>query len=247
MPILSNLLCEAKGNRLTITATDLELGIRTGCEAKVKKEGSGTIRNTVPGAGRQRWDEGRLAQLEGKMGQQALEIDFLKGRLQRIDEQRKLQAVTGKPLCLPADPDPKGRSRSLDRETHVRFGGGEPGGFLSLSAPLAGAGLSGHGAARHHPADCGGVSQLPLAADDRGTETARLGGESQAGVSQRRRRRLWRGQRVWSDGAAPNAGETGALSGGAGQSAALPRWRRAGGNGAAASRDGSSSSSPYSP
>jgi len=44
MPILSSLLCEAKGNRLTITATGLELGIRTGCEAKVKKEGSGTIR-----------------------------------------------------------------------------------------------------------------------------------------------------------------------------------------------------------
>src|SRR2546425_333595 len=43
IPILSNLLCEAKGNRLTITATDLELSIRTGCEAKVKKEGSGTI------------------------------------------------------------------------------------------------------------------------------------------------------------------------------------------------------------
>src|SRR3989449_11557651 len=172
MPILSNLLCEAKGNRLTITATDLELGIRTGCEAKVKKEGSGTIRNTVPGAGRQRWDEGRLAQLEGKMGQQALEIDFLKGCFRRIDEQRKLQAGTEKPLCLPADPDPKGRSRSLDRETHVRFGG-EPGGFLSLFAPLAGAG-SRPGGARHHAADCGGVSQLRLAADDRGTETARL-------------------------------------------------------------------------
>jgi len=183
MPILSNLLCEAKGNRLTITATDLELGIRTGCEAKVKKEGSGTIGNTVPGAGRQRWDEGLLAQLEGKMGQQALEIDFLKGCSRRIDEQRKLQAVTEKPLCLAADPDPKGRSRSLDRETHVRFGGGEPGGFLSLSAPLAGAGLSGHGVARHHPADCGGVSQLRLAADDRGSEMARLGGESQARVS----------------------------------------------------------------
>ena len=28
IPILSNLLCEAKGNRLTITATDLELSIR---------------------------------------------------------------------------------------------------------------------------------------------------------------------------------------------------------------------------
>jgi DNA polymerase-3 subunit beta len=43
IPILSNLLCEAKGNRLSITATDLELSIRTSCEAKVKKEGSGTI------------------------------------------------------------------------------------------------------------------------------------------------------------------------------------------------------------
>jgi DNA polymerase III subunit beta len=43
IPILSNLLCEAKGNRLAITATDLELSIRTSCEAKVKKEGSGTI------------------------------------------------------------------------------------------------------------------------------------------------------------------------------------------------------------
>src|SRR5271156_4602603 len=43
IPILSNLLVEAKGNRLTITATDLELSIRTSCEAKVKKEGAGTI------------------------------------------------------------------------------------------------------------------------------------------------------------------------------------------------------------
>jgi DNA polymerase-3 subunit beta len=43
IPILSNLLCEAKGNGLTITATDLELSIRTSCEAKVKKEGAGTI------------------------------------------------------------------------------------------------------------------------------------------------------------------------------------------------------------
>src|ERR1700691_4098704 len=43
IPILSNLLVEAKGSTLTITATDLELSIRTSCEAKVKKEGAGTI------------------------------------------------------------------------------------------------------------------------------------------------------------------------------------------------------------
>ncbi len=43
IPILSHLLCEAKGNTITITATDLELSVRTTCEAKVKKEGAGTI------------------------------------------------------------------------------------------------------------------------------------------------------------------------------------------------------------
>jgi DNA polymerase III subunit beta len=43
IPILSNLLVEAAGSRLTITATDLELSIRTSCEAKVKKDGAGTI------------------------------------------------------------------------------------------------------------------------------------------------------------------------------------------------------------
>jgi DNA polymerase-3 subunit beta len=43
IPILSNLLVEAKGSQITITATDLELSVKTSCEAKVKKEGAGTI------------------------------------------------------------------------------------------------------------------------------------------------------------------------------------------------------------
>ena len=38
-----------------------------------------------------------MAELERKIGQQALEIDFLKGCLQRIEEQRMLQALTGNP------------------------------------------------------------------------------------------------------------------------------------------------------
>ena len=53
--------------------------------------------NVFPGQGRPRWAEGRIAELERKIGQQALEIDFLKGCLQRIEEQRMLQAVTGNP------------------------------------------------------------------------------------------------------------------------------------------------------
>ena len=54
--------------------------------------------NAFSGAGQRRWEEGRVAELERKIGQQALEIDFLKRCLQRIEEQRQLQAVTGKPL-----------------------------------------------------------------------------------------------------------------------------------------------------
>src|SRR6266705_1095540 len=43
IPILSNILMEAKGGRVILTATDLELGIRCSCAAKVKKEGAGTV------------------------------------------------------------------------------------------------------------------------------------------------------------------------------------------------------------
>ena len=43
IPILSNFLFEAAGDRLTITATDLDLSLRTSCPAIVKKEGSCTI------------------------------------------------------------------------------------------------------------------------------------------------------------------------------------------------------------
>jgi transposase len=53
--------------------------------------------NAFPGKGTQRWSEGRIAELERQIGQQALEIDFLKGCLQRIEEQRMLQTLTGNP------------------------------------------------------------------------------------------------------------------------------------------------------
>jgi transposase len=39
----------------------------------------------------------KIAELERKIGQQTLEIDLLKECLQRIEEQRMLQAVTGNP------------------------------------------------------------------------------------------------------------------------------------------------------
>jgi DNA polymerase-3 subunit beta len=43
IPILSNFLFEAAGDKLSITATDLDLSLRTSCPAKLKKEGSCTI------------------------------------------------------------------------------------------------------------------------------------------------------------------------------------------------------------
>jgi DNA polymerase-3 subunit beta len=43
IPILSNYLFEASGDKLSLTATDLDLSLRTSCNAKVKKEGSCTI------------------------------------------------------------------------------------------------------------------------------------------------------------------------------------------------------------
>ncbi len=53
--------------------------------------------NAFPGNGKQRWSEGRIAELERKIGQQALEIDFLKGCLQRIEQARMLQVSNGNP------------------------------------------------------------------------------------------------------------------------------------------------------
>ena len=43
IPILSNVLVEASGDRIQLTATDLELGIRCSCPARVKKQGASTI------------------------------------------------------------------------------------------------------------------------------------------------------------------------------------------------------------
>lgn len=43
IPILSNILIETDDDQVWLTATDLELGIRCACPARVKKDGAGTI------------------------------------------------------------------------------------------------------------------------------------------------------------------------------------------------------------
>ncbi len=47
------------------------------------------------GKGRPLAERERVAELERKIGQQALEIDFLKRALQHVEEQRQLQAISG--------------------------------------------------------------------------------------------------------------------------------------------------------
>lgn len=46
-----------------------------------------------PGNGNSRAEEGRIAELERKIGRQAMEIDFLKRALQHVEEQHLLRAL----------------------------------------------------------------------------------------------------------------------------------------------------------
>ena len=46
------------------------------------------------GPGQKRAEESRIAELERKVGRQALEIDFLKRALQHVEEQRLLRALS---------------------------------------------------------------------------------------------------------------------------------------------------------
>ena len=46
------------------------------------------------GNGNKRAEEAQMAELERKVGRQAIEIDFLRRCLQHVEEQRKLQALT---------------------------------------------------------------------------------------------------------------------------------------------------------
>ena len=47
------------------------------------------------GGGHQRAEESRVVELERKVGQQAMEIDFLKRAWQHVEEQRRLRALPG--------------------------------------------------------------------------------------------------------------------------------------------------------
>jgi len=92
---------------MNFTLDDLELGISRATQALIKQQrGDGhwvfelEADATIPAEYVlmvHYFAETPNLELERKIGQQALEIDFLKGCLQRIEEQRMLQALTGNP------------------------------------------------------------------------------------------------------------------------------------------------------
>lgn len=47
-----------------------------------------------PGVGQKRQEETRVAELERKIGQQVLEIDFLRRAWQRVEDERRLRAAS---------------------------------------------------------------------------------------------------------------------------------------------------------
>jgi transposase-like protein len=51
------------------------------------------VDRAFPGLGKRKAEESQLGELERKIGQQTLEIDFLKRVLQRVEEARMLQAL----------------------------------------------------------------------------------------------------------------------------------------------------------
>ncbi len=51
------------------------------------------VEGAFPGLGKKKAEESKVAELERKIGQQTLEIDFLKRALQRVEEARMLQAL----------------------------------------------------------------------------------------------------------------------------------------------------------
>lgn len=54
--------------------------------------------SAFPGEGRRRGQETQVAELERKIGQQAMEIDFLRSCLRQIEDLRMSQAETARPL-----------------------------------------------------------------------------------------------------------------------------------------------------
>src|SRR5579884_759224 len=107
--------------------------------------------NAFSGLGKRRGDDGRVAQLERKIGQQALEIDFLKGCLQRIDEQAEAAGTGWKAAVYKQIESQRKEDPGLTVERMCALAKVSWAGFYRHPAN-APPGRSGHGAAGCAPA-----------------------------------------------------------------------------------------------
>jgi transposase-like protein len=89
---------EAAVRRLELGASIAEVARACEVNANVLHRWKRELRDYGPkaftGNGKSRAAENHVAELERKVGRQALEIDFLRRCLQHVEEQRKLQALT---------------------------------------------------------------------------------------------------------------------------------------------------------
>jgi len=80
------------GEGAAIVARALEVNVSDLYRWRLELEQQGV--RAFQGPGKRRVEEDRVAALERKIGQQALEIDFLKRALQHVEQQRLLRAAT---------------------------------------------------------------------------------------------------------------------------------------------------------
>ena len=67
--------------------------------------------NVFPGNGKQRWSEGRIAELERKIGQLTMENDFLKKALEHFRDHHPPAVVSGEAACLRKSAKPRRKAR----------------------------------------------------------------------------------------------------------------------------------------
>jgi transposase-like protein len=89
---------EAAVRRLELGASAAEVARACEVNPNILHRWRRELRNSgaksFAGNGKNRAEAGQFAELERKVGRQAMEIDFLRRCLQHVEEQRKLQALT---------------------------------------------------------------------------------------------------------------------------------------------------------
>jgi DNA polymerase-3 subunit beta len=196
IPILSNFLFEASADRLSITATDLDLSLRTACPAQTKKEGSCTI------PARKLYDYVKL------LGEGDITIKLLENHWVNIRSGRSNTKMVGMARSnFPQSPgvshgwrrqDPVRRAAADDRQNHFRDFQRGIALYPERRAVAAEAGIDRHGGHRRPPARPHRADQHPSGGlrrvEDAGAEKGHGGAALAAGRRRKRIRRVRQGR-----------------------------------------------------